>query len=217
MSNRLLLGLAAAYAALAGLVASGAFTWLDRASLAIMQPLDPAHRPTRDLVDFVPFHDTDVHSARGLVTDVVTLAGSPLLSVALVGALLLVLLHRRGLRPALAAGLAYVAVNLVELLCKHVLTRPELFLQGAHVVAFDDSWPSGHALRTAFAAVLLAQLHPRLAPLAAVWTLAAATMLVVGGWHTPTDVVGGVLLGGGGMLCAWQVSAGRRICKSSAR
>jgi hypothetical protein len=192
---RILLALAAAYAALAGLVAAGTLTGLDQAAVDVMPELDPDHLPTRGLEDVVPFHGSDTDSALGLATDVVTITGSPLVSAALVGALLLVVRRRHGLRPALVGGFAFVAVNLVELLCKDVLTRPGLTQHGAHVLAFDSSWPSGHALRAAFAAVLAARLFPRLAPVAAAWTLAAATLLVVGGWHTPSDVVGGVLLG----------------------
>jgi membrane-associated phospholipid phosphatase len=114
--------------------------------------------------------------------------------VLLVGALLLVVLRRRGAGAAVAGGLAYVAANLVELLCKEVVSRPPLTLAAVHVEPFDHSWPSGHALRAAVAAFLVAWLLPRLRPLAAAWLLAAAVLLVVDGWHVPSDVAGGIVL-----------------------
>jgi membrane-associated phospholipid phosphatase len=70
------------------------------------------------------------------------------------------------------------------------------FLHGIHVRGFDQSYPSGHTLRTALVAATAWRLRPRLAPLLALWLAAAAALLVAGGWHVPSDVAGGLLLAG---------------------
>jgi membrane-associated phospholipid phosphatase len=63
-----------------------------------------------------------------------------------------------------------------------------------HLVAFDSSWPSGHALRCALVAAALATAWPRLRIPLLIWLAAVVVLLELAGFHTPTDLVGGLLL-----------------------
>ena len=187
--NRLSLGIAAAaFAALAGLVASGAASGLDRwAAQHAMPWAGPPSPPPTFLEELVPLYHASWHPAGAAVAQLVTLPGQVLVSLALV------LLASWRLRHGgwLAAWLAGVAI---EVFVRHVLTRPPVFRHGVHVAGFDASWPSGHALRCAIVACALATAWPRLRIALAAWLAAAAVLLELAGFHTPTDVVGGLLL-----------------------
>jgi membrane-associated phospholipid phosphatase len=87
----------------------------------------------------------------------------------------------------------FVAVA-VELVFRHTLTRQPLYRHGVHLVGFDSSWPSGHALRCALVVGALAAAWPCLRVPLAIWLLAVVVLLELAGFHTPTDVVGGLLL-----------------------
>jgi membrane-associated phospholipid phosphatase len=91
-----------------------------------------------------------------------------------------------------AALLAAVAV---EVVCKELLVRPRLHQGSFHIVAFNSSFPSGHTLRTVIVAAAVAWAWPRLRAAAVVWAVAGIVLLELAGWHTPTDVLGGLLLG----------------------
>jgi membrane-associated phospholipid phosphatase len=67
-------------------------------------------------------------------------------------------------------------------------------LVASHLVGFDTSWPSGHALRCALVASALAAAWPRLRVPLAIWLAAVVVLLELAGFHTPTDLVGGLLL-----------------------
>ena len=102
-------------------------------------------------------------------------------------------LRRRGQRRAAAAWLgAYVVGNVVELLGKGALARPALFTHGRHVTPFDQSYPSGHALRALLLAAAVAWTWRR-ARVALAWAATVPFALVALGDHTVTDVVGGAL------------------------
>jgi membrane-associated phospholipid phosphatase len=89
---------------------------------------------------------------------------------------------------------AWVVAVAVELVFRHTLTREPLYRHGVHLVAFDSSWPSGHALRCALVAAALAAAWPRVRIPLAVWLAAAVVLLELVGFHTPTDLAGGLLL-----------------------
>lgn len=165
------------FAVLAILVAVGAATGLDRWAIAHEMP--GAHFTTNEAslaAALVPLYHTHWHDAWSVAVNVVTLPASFLV------ALVLVALRSRRLAVALVLATA------VETLCKHVLTRPELH-QGAHISAFDASFPSGHTIRTVIVAAAFAH------PLTGLWAAVSILLLQLAGWHTPTDILGGVLLG----------------------
>lgn len=182
------LAAAAGFAALAGLVASGAATGLDQWASDHAMPLAgrPAGPPTL-LESLVPLFHASWHPVGVAVAQIVTLPGQVVIS------LLLVALVAWTLRePGWVA--AWIVATGVELVCRHVLTRPPLYRDGIHDTAFDSSWPSGHALRCALLAAIVAAAWPRLRwPLAA-WLVAAVLLLELAGAHTPTDLAGGLLL-----------------------
>lgn len=190
--------LAASFAALAGAVAAGVFTSLDQWAVDHLMPgahFTGAHPTWKALV---PLAGTHWGSAYSVAAAVVAVPGSLLVSLALVA------WRSRVVALVLVAGVA------VETLCKHVLTRPELHHGATHVVAFDDSFPSGHTLRIVILAGAFAS------PLTAVWAAAALVLIELAGWHTPTDIAGGILLGLLCLLCARGLR-GRRLPRRRAR
>lgn len=137
--------------------------------------------------------------AASLATYVVVVLASGLPSIVIAAAALRVVARRGERRQAGALGVVFVAANLVEILTKHVLGREALHTwvpPGAlpRILPFDHSFPSGHALRAALMAACIYAAWRRGGALLAAWAVAVPVMLVVGGWHTPTDVVGGMLL-----------------------
>ena len=189
-SNRLLLGIGAAagFAALAGVVASGAATGLDQWACDHLMPFAPRPGAGPTLLEsVVPLLHAGWQPVGFAVAQVVTLPGQVVSSFALVLA---------GAWKLRAPGwvTAWLAATGVEVICRHVLTRSALYRGGVHVVAFDSSWPSGHALRCALVAAVLAAAWPRLRGPLAAWLVAAVALLELAGMHPPTDVLGGLLL-----------------------
>jgi membrane-associated phospholipid phosphatase len=135
----------------------------------------------------VPLLHAGWHPAGVAVAELVTLPGQVLIS------LLLVLLAARKLRAPNWPAVWLVAVA-VELVFRYALTRPPVYRQGVHLVGLDMSWPSGHALRCSLVAAALAAAWPRLRIPLGIWLVAAVVLLELAGFHTVTDVVGGLLL-----------------------
>jgi len=184
-----------AFAVLAGLVASGAANGLDRWASEHAMPFagPPGATPTV-LESIVPLLHATFHPAGVAVAAVVTLPGQVLVSLLLV-AVTAASLWTHGRREAAVVWLAaWLVATGVEVIFRHTLTRPPLHRDGVHLVAFDASWPSGHALRCTIVAGALATAWPRLRVLLAVWLGAAVVLLELAGFHTPTDIVGGLLL-----------------------
>jgi membrane-associated phospholipid phosphatase len=111
-----------------------------------------------------------------------------------------VLARRGALVEAALWAATFLAANLAEVVSKGLLTRPPLAQRQAdhlvHLVSFDASYPSGHALRTCLIAALVLRLWPRAWPPTVAWAGASLVLLVAAGVHTVTDVVGGALLAG---------------------
>jgi membrane-associated phospholipid phosphatase len=144
--------------------------------------------PPPTLVEsLVPLYHASFHRVGFAVAEIVTLPGQAVVSF------LLVLYGAWRLR---APGwiVAWLAAVAVELVFRRTLTRPALYRHGVHLLAFDTSWPSGHALRCTLVAAVLAAAWPRLRILLGVWLAAVVALLVLAGFHTPTDVVGGLFL-----------------------
>jgi membrane-associated phospholipid phosphatase len=116
---------------------------------------------------------------------------------------------------------AWLVATAVELVFRHTLTRPALYQDGVHIVAFDSSWPSGHALRCTIVAAALATAWPRLRVPLAVWLVTVVVLLELAGFHTPTDIAGGLLLAtvalAGAALLSRSGLLGRRAALRRAR
>jgi membrane-associated phospholipid phosphatase len=181
--------------ALAVLVASGAATGLDQWAVEHAMPLagTPSTAPTT-LEGIVPLLDAPFHPLGVGVTEIVTLPGRVVLSLLLVLVAAWQLRKRGRMEAAVCWTAAWLVAVAVELVFRHTLTRPPLYRDGVHLVAFDSSWPSGHALRCALVAAALAAAWPRLRIPLGTWLAAVVVLLELAGFHTPTDVAGGLLL-----------------------
>lgn len=182
------------------LVTLGTLTRVDQYSLDHLMPwLDPTQRVRNSTAGYWRPFGLGISTGQKLL-DLLTYPCSLLISAICVGGAALVL-WRRGLRvSALAPIGAWVIGNGVEWVGKHALTRSALFgtADGVriHVANFDDSFPSGHMIRgilVAYAVVLAWNLRPRW--IVALWVAMVAPTLVLISAHTPTDVVGGALIG----------------------
>jgi membrane-associated phospholipid phosphatase len=179
-----LLALAGLFAALAGLVAAGSFTGIDQ--WAVEHAMPGAHfrsTQTNLLADVIPLYHVHWSSAWSAAVNVVTLPASAVISLVLVW------------QASRALGLALVAAVAVEVLCKETLDRPALHKGALHIVPFDSSFPSGHALRATLVAIALSSVRPRWSAVVALWLAASLALLLLAGWHTPSDLLGGAVLG----------------------
>jgi membrane-associated phospholipid phosphatase len=192
--------LACAFAALAALVAAGVFTRFDQWTVNHLMPGANLHSEEPGLLDgLVPLLHSNWGSGYAVAANIVTLPASFLVSLAIAFACSRVL------------GFALVAAVAVEVVCKELLTRPALYDGSFHIVPFDSSFPSGHTLRTVIVAGAIAWRWPRARYPAVAWAIASLVLLQLAGWHTPTDIAGGVLLGALALLGARAAGAlGRR-------
>ena len=189
--------LACAFAALAVLVAVGAFTRVDQWAADHLMPGASFHHAQGGLLEgLVPLLHSRWDSPQAVAVNVVTLPASFLVALAIAFAC------------SRAFAIALIAAVAVEVLCKEVLTRPALHDGSFHIVTFDSSFPSGHALRTVIVAGAIASIRPRAGRFAAAWGIASIVLLLLAGWHTPTDLAGGVLLGALALLGARRLAAG---------
>jgi membrane-associated phospholipid phosphatase len=197
---------AAAFATLAGLVAAGTLTGLDQWAVDHAMPGAKGVGPSPGLLEsVVPLLHADYRTPLLAAAEIVTLPAQAVLSFVVVGAVGVVL-HRRGRTDAAVLWLAaLVLATAVEVAAKHSLERPPLYRDGVHIVAFDSSWPSGHAARAAIIAGALAVAWPRLRGALALWLVAAVALLELAGIHTPTDLAGGLLLAFVFGVCALEV------------
>jgi len=161
----------------------------------------PVGGPPTILESIVPLFHATWQPAGVAVTQIVTLPGQVVISFALVA------FGAWKLRQPIWI-IVWLGATIVEVGLRHVLTRPALYRGGVHVTAFDSSWPSGHALRCALVAVVLAAAWPRARTALAVWLVASAVLLEIAGFHTPTDVAGGLLLA---LLACGAASAARAL------
>jgi membrane-associated phospholipid phosphatase len=124
----------------------------------------------------------------------VTLPGQVIISLLLVLAAARRLRTRGRPEAAVCWIAAWLAAVAVELVFRHTLTRPPLHRHGRAPRRVRQSWPSGHALRCALVAAALATAWPRFRVALGIWLAAVVVLLDLAGFHTPTDLLGGLLL-----------------------
>ena len=177
-------------------MAAGALTALDQWGVDHLMPGAHFHEATHGLADgLVPLLHAHWHGGLAVAANVVTLPASFVISLAIVT------WRSRVLALALLAGVA------VEVVCKELLVRPALYAGTFHIATFDSSFPSGHTLRTVLVA---AALWPAVRWPAAGWAVASLALLQLAGWHTPSDIAGGLLLAALALLGAGGAGALRR-------
>jgi membrane-associated phospholipid phosphatase len=197
--------LSVAFAALAVAVSIGAFSGLDQWAVDHLMPgAKFGHEQTGLLAAAIPLYPTHWGNGWSIAVNLVTLPASFFV------ALVLTAWRSLWLAAALVAG------TVVETLCKETLSRPALHAHGSDIVGFDSSFPSGHTLRTIVVAAAFAH------PLAAVWAAASIVLIEVAGWHTPSDIAGGMVLAALALLGARAAAAtgalrGRRLARGRAR
>jgi hypothetical protein len=190
-----MLGAAAGFAALSALVAGGALTRLDQWAMDHAMTDVRVTGAKATLADaLVPLLHTHFDSPLDVVTGVVTAPASLILSLILVAGCCVALQRRGRVRAAYGWALAWLAGNIVEVLCKSTLTRPPLYRHGLHVLAFDSSFPSGHTVRSIVVAGAIATAFPAARLWVAAWAAACVALLEADAWHTPSDIAGGLLL-----------------------
>jgi membrane-associated phospholipid phosphatase len=183
--------LAATYVALAALFAVGTFRRVDQWAVDELMPGGRfGAREPGFLDSVVPLLHSGWGSGWSVAANIVTLPAGLLVSVAIAA-----LLSRR-------LALVLLAAVAIEGFSKAALRGPALYHGGVHVAAFDSSFPSGHTLRAVILGGAVAMIWPRLRAPAVAWTVAAIALLLLAGWHTPTDIAGGVALGLLALLCA---------------
>jgi membrane-associated phospholipid phosphatase len=197
--------LAAGYAALAASISSGTLTGLDQWAVDHLMPGGHgASAPPTALEALLPLYHASWSRPLDVVTNVVTLPAQAIISSAVAGACCLVLLRRGRRRAALAWAAVWLAANGVEVLCKSVLARPLLHRHGLALPALESSFPSGHTLRAVLTAAA-ATVRPWARLWLAAWAAAVVVLLEVDGLHVPSDLAGGLLLAGLGVVLARRV------------
>ena len=150
--------------------------------------------PPTTLESVVPLLHAPFHPVGAGVTEIVTLPGQVLISLALVALAAWQLWKLGRVEAAVCWTAAWLVAVAAEIAFRHTLTREPLYRHGVHLVGFDASWPSGHALRCALVAAALAVAWPRLRIPLALWLAAVVVLLEFAGFHTPTDLAGGLFL-----------------------
>jgi membrane-associated phospholipid phosphatase len=134
----------------------------------------------------------------GTVVALSTFPASIVVSGSLILAVVVLLWVRGRRRSSIVLLDIWIAADVIELLGKHLVTRPTLHetTWGYHGVlaGLRDSLPSGHVIRALVLATALAALG-RAGRLAYLWALAVPVGVVTIGDHTPTDAAVGLAVG----------------------
>ena len=184
---------AAAFTALSILVSHGQLDRVDSYAVRNLMPFTGAHHGgTTTLERLLAYKGTRFHAGR-----VLRLPASVLVATILMLVASLVLWRRGRRRWALLWFVAFVLVGVVELACKLTITKPALYTISNGVldpIGLRSSFPSGHALRAALLVTVFASLWPLLTPVLLLWFAGVVVTLELDGVHTPSDIVGGLLL-----------------------
>lgn len=192
-------GLVLALAALTALVQAGALTRVDQFGVDHLMPaLDPAETASNGLQGLDrPFGPHTNWWSKLL--DLWTYPCSVLVSGLVVAAVCAFEWRRGRIATVVVLAAAWVVGNGVEVVGKDVITRPDLYGAAGgvrlHVASFDNSFPSGHMIRGAIVAAAIVLVWRRLTPWVVLWWALIGPSLVLQSAHTPSDVVGGGLVG----------------------
>ena len=189
---------AAVFVLLAGLVAAGITNPLDQWALDHVMP---GADPTGEFELTVSSVLQPYRAGDGALTNAINAwlyPASVPISALVVGAACWAL-ARRGLRQeAVLWASAWVMGNLIEGVGKTLIDRPLLFADAAggrlRVDGYESSFPSGHTIRGVILAAAVAYVWRRARWAALAWLCSDLVLLVVGGDHVPTDVLGGLLV-----------------------
>jgi membrane-associated phospholipid phosphatase len=121
-------------------------------------------------------------------------------------------LWRRGERVAAVVwGAAWFVANGIEVAVKAAIAKPALYVADSgkpqHLLEFDHSFPSGHAMRAVLVAGVLLYVWRRVGLVAAAWAALMPIFLVAASWHVPSDVAGGIVFGLIAVLTAYAAIA----------
>lgn len=192
---RLAAALAAGFAALAVLVATGALGGIDQWAVDHLMPGRPGTQPESTLTEaVVPLLHASWSPALDIVGNIVTLPAQVVISSLLAGACCLLLRRRDRRRAAIAWGAAWIAGNAVEVLCKSTLDRPLLHAGAVALTGLRSSYPSGHTLRAILLAAIVTTVWPAARRWVFLWAAATLALLELDGFHVPSDIAGGLLL-----------------------
>jgi hypothetical protein len=199
---RLALVLVAAFAVLTAAVAADALRPVDRYAIDHLMPFTDDSvagtiAPSEPWNAILPI----VRGHRSVAQSIGAIAFAPAdtISALLLAAGAMVLIRRRG-GPWRAGGVwiaAVVAGLLVEVTGKLVV--PQIHYTFSSVVfgvKISGTYPSGHTTRSVIMAAMAVTLWPRLLPFALAWVVYVTSVLELGALHVPSDIAGGLLIGG---------------------
>ena len=188
------------FALLTVLVEAGVCTRVDQFSLDHLMPtLQAGHVPSETMIEglYLPF--SAATGAWWKAVDLWTYPCSVAISGLVVSVACVVSWRRSRLEAGLALAAAWVVGNGVELAGKAVIRRPALYGTAhglrIHITGFDDSFPSGHMIRGILVAAAIGLVWPRARFWLRAWFALVGPFLVLSSAHTPSDVVGGLLMG----------------------
>ena len=176
------------FVTLAAMVAAGALTRIDRYALRHLMPW--AQPPSGGWLHLSSIFLPETRpTLGGSLVALWTYPASPFVSLLVVASCVFLLDRRGDCRAAVAAGALWVVANVVEVIAKAAIARPQV-----GTTSFHHSYPSGHTVRACVVAAVVGWTWRRAGPAATVWALLVPVALVLVGDHTPSDVAGGLLL-----------------------
>jgi membrane-associated phospholipid phosphatase len=208
--------LAAAFAVLTVLVAAHALRPVDRYAIDHLQPFSPEHvagtiAPALPQRALRPILAGDRSPAEAIAAIAFAPADS-ISALVLAGVAAAILLRRR--RPwrvavtwvgAVGVGLAVEGTG--KLLVPQIQFSPPSTTLG---ITLHNTYPSGHSMRAVIVAAMVTALWPRARSLAIAWVVYITAVLELGGLHVPSDIAGGLLVGGAIACVAVALQSGGR-------
>ncbi len=211
--NRPAVGSASALLALIALgvlVDRGALTGIDTYAVRNLMPYGSGmpHGGTSAFGRLIAYSGDGFHFGRALRVPASALGSA----VGIVG-ICAVLWRRGAIESAVLWFGALVALTFAEGVGKIAVAKPQLYNIHDGVltpIGFHHSFPSGHAARAALLAAALAATWRRLAPIAILWVVAVVVTAEMDAIHTPSDLLGGLLVAAWVILGVEAIGGGRR-------